>query len=112
MRVDRAQMDKSEEFLNEMLRKVPLSFFKAHAWGVDIFVFENGAMKIIDINTNRGEAGQWSGFMSRPQTLGAYARHVEQKEHIRFAGLNGFILRHNMGNFFKNLKKVYIEGIN
>jgi hypothetical protein len=101
----------AQDFVQEFLNTLPKDFLVGQAWGLDLLVFENKVIRILEINTNRGEKGQWTGFLSRPQVMGAYTRMIEQKKDVRFAGFSGFLLRNNFGNITKHLKKKYIEGI-
>jgi hypothetical protein len=104
-----AMRAEAETFLQEFLDQLPKEFLAQQAWSVDIAVLDNGVKRIIEFNTNRGLAGHWSGFMSRPDVLGAYTRYFEAHENVRFAGFGGVLLRNNKANFFKFLRKKYIE---
>lgn len=101
----------AQDFVQDFLMQLPPEFLHGQAWGLDLFVFENKVIRILEINTNRGTPGQWTGFLSRPELMGAYTRVIEKKKKVRFAGLSGFMLRKNLGNITKHLKKKYIEGI-
>lgn len=101
----------AQDFVQSFLNKLPHEFLKGQAWALDILVFDNKVMRILEANTNRGKRGQWSGFLSRPELMGAYTRYIEKTKSIRFRGFSGFLLRHNFANLTKNFKKKYIEGI-
>jgi hypothetical protein len=101
----------AEKLVQGMLKRIPLEYLRGFAWGLDVMVFDNGYARIVDINTNRGSRGQWSGYLSRPQLMGAYTRAIEKQKQVRFAGLSGVILRNNYGNYWKYKKKYYLEGI-
>ena len=109
--ISKEQLAKAGEFTQAMLDKLPNGFVKSQAWGLDVAVLDNGVLRIIDINCNRGKTGQWSGYMSRPNVLGAYTRHIEANLPVHFAGLSGFLLRNDAGNVYKYFKKRYVEGI-
>ncbi|AFY02368.1 hypothetical protein [Bdellovibrio bacteriovorus] len=102
---------RAQDFVQEFLNQLPAELLKGQAWGLDLLIFENGTVRILEINTNRGAQGQWTGFLSRPELMGAYTRLIEKKKGVRFAGLSGIMLRLNLGNITKHLKKKYIEGI-
>ncbi len=104
------QFMRAESFVAEFLKHFSESFLDSQAWALDVMVIDHVA-RIVDINTNRGECAQWSGFLSRPGVLRAYTRHFEKHKNVRFSGISGTILRYHMGNLFKNFKKRYIEGI-
>lgn len=101
----------AQDYVQDFLDILPNEFLKNQAWGLDILVFDNGFMRILEINTNRGQRSQWSGFLSRPELIGAYTRAFEQSKQLRFSGIGGFLLRNNLGNVTKHWKKKYIEGI-
>lgn len=101
----------AQNFVQDFLDQLPKDFLQGQAWALDVLVFENRTMRILEANTNRGKPGQWSGFLSRPELLGVYTRYIEKHKAVRFKGLAGFLLRHNLANFTKNFKKRYIEGI-
>jgi hypothetical protein len=101
----------ARDLVEKFLALLPEDFARKHAWSLDVFVFDNGYARIIDLNTNRGQALQWSGYLARPELLGAYTRLFEKKKSVRFAGWQGLVLRANWGNYFKYLKKYYVEGI-
>lgn len=101
----------AQDFVQDFLNHLPKEFLQGQVWGLDLLAFDNGTLRILEINTNRGEKGQWTGFLSRPHLMGAYTRMIESKKNVRFAGLSGVLLRNNYGNITKHLKKKYIEGI-
>lgn len=108
---DRKKFHVAEDLVQNFLNLLPTDFLQGQAWGLDVLVFDNGSARIIDINTNRGQKVQWTGYLSRPSVLGAYTRHIEKTKNVHFEGWNGFLLRNNLGNTLKFLKKYYIEGI-
>ncbi len=98
------------EFVKKFLGKLPVEFLAGQAWGLDVMIVD-GVLRVIDINTNRGQPGQWSGFLTRPWVIGAYTRHIETKKAVRFSGVEGWLLRAGLGNSIKYLKKIHVEGI-
>lgn len=108
---DRQDFHRAQDFVQQFLNLLPAELVNGQAWGLDLLIFENGFVRILEINTNRGSQGQWTGFLSRPELMGAYTRMIEKKKNVRFTGLSGILLRNNLGNITKHLKKKYIEGI-
>lgn len=109
-RTSQKTLDDASKFTQDFLNSLPKSFTNKMAWGIDVAALDNGALRILDINTNRGREKQWSGYMSRPGVLGAYTRYIEDRHNVRFAGVSGFFLRNNVANYPKYLYKKYVEG--
>gem|GEM_PF-1258172 len=86
------------EFVQGLLDKLPKELTYKQAWSFDVFWLPDGQMRLIEVNTNWGEAGNWSGFFRTPKTLGAYIRHFEKRFKWRFEGVSGWLLRNNWGN--------------
>ncbi len=99
----------TEQFAQEMLSLLPPSLLYQQAWSLDMAVLDNGVHRLIEINTNRGLPGHWSGFLSIPPVLGAYARFFEDHENVKYAGFNGFLFRHGIANIPKYLHKKFID---
>lgn len=100
-----------EAFVQDFIDSMPKPFWYRNAFSMDVAIMDNGVMRIIDINTNRGEPEHWSGYLPQPRVLKWYVRHMEANNDVHFAGLGGTLLRNGLGNYMKNLKKYYIEGI-
>lgn len=100
-----AQIKAAEEFVAEFLKRLPSHFVARHAWGVDVAILDNGAMRISDIVTNKGLKVSWSGYLEQPRVIGAYTKHFEKFHQIRFTGVSGALLRNNMGNYFSYWEK-------
>lgn len=111
VKVDKKDLDRATAFVEDFLRILPEQFVARQAWSVDVAILNNGFLRLIDINTNRGEPEQWSGYMPRPGVLKAYTRLFEAEKNVHFAGFTGSLLRNGFGNYFKYLRKVYIDGI-
>lgn len=101
----------AQEFTRRFLAELPREVIQGQAWSLDLMVAGPNAIRIIDVNTNRGKKGHWSGFLVRPDLLGAYTRHLERTKGVKFAGWNGLLLRRGWASYHKYLKKKYIEGI-
>ncbi len=112
-KVNPKDIKRASDFVQQFLNSLPKKFLAKMAFGIDVAVLDNGALRLIEINTNRGRYNkQWSGYIARPKILGAYTRHIEKHYPIRISGLSGFIFRNNLGSLHKYFKKRYIEGIN
>lgn len=107
---DSTHFRRAQILTQNLLQKLPTHFLENQAWSLDILVGANQA-RIVDVNTNRGLRGHWSGFLSRPRLIGAYSRHFEKHKGVRFVGFAGLLLRTNLASYHKYLKKTYIEGI-
>lgn len=94
-----ADAHRAQEFVADFLKSLPMSLVNRQAWAVDVGLADNGEMRVMDIVTNCGNPGTWSGSLDQPKVLGAYARHFESYYGIRFAGMSGTLLRHNFGNY-------------
>ncbi len=93
------------DFVNSFLALLPKKLVLRQAWAIEVAVFDNGEMKILDVLTNRGQRGSWSAYLDQPRVLGAYTRHFEQQLNFKFAGIDGVILRNDLGNFFSFWQK-------
>jgi hypothetical protein len=100
-----------ENSMQRFLALFPPELLRGHAWGLDVIRIAPGQMKIIDINTNRGERRKWSGDLAIPDVLGAYVRHLEQFHNIEFAGEDGAKLRENLADPRKWIKKAGLESV-
>jgi len=109
-------------FVQSMLDQLPAEFTNKQAWSFDVFWLPNGDLKLIEVNTNWGEKGNWSGFLRTPKTLGAYIRFFEKEFKWRFKGISGWLLRNNFGNlrnhidhdkyeYWEDLKNWYKDNI-
>jgi hypothetical protein len=62
--------------------------------------------KIIEINTNHGKRGHWSGDFEIPDTLAAFTKHLELHCGAKFMGEEGRKLLQGEANQEKYLKKI------
>lgn len=104
-KVTKEHLKQVEEFVQQMLDQLPTNFVGQQAWGMDVAVMDNGVMRLIEINNNRGKAHHWSGFLSRPSVLKAYANHLEQSRHIHINGLSGALFRLGLANYPSYIEK-------
>lgn len=100
-----------ESAVQTFLDLFPADALRGHAWGLDVVRVAPGEIKIIDINTNRGERRKWSGDLAAPDALGAYVRHLERFHQVEFAGEGGAKLRENLADKRKWLKKAGAESV-
>lgn len=97
---------RAENAVQEFLSAIPEDLVRAQAWSFDVICEPSGQIKIIEVNTNRGRARQWSGDMVIPETLGAYVRHLEQFYGAKFLGESGELFRRNLANREKYRLKI------
>jgi hypothetical protein len=90
--------NKVNAYVQRFLDSLPKEFTNRQAWGLDVFVLPNGKFKIIEANTNRGKAGNWSGYSYDSRNLGAHVRHIEKYFKWKFTGFSGFLFRNNLAN--------------
>ena len=96
------------EYVQDFLKSLPKELTYRQGWALDVIVLPDNQLKIIEINTNRGLPGNWSGHSFDSRNLGAHIRHVEKYFKWRFKGIAGFLLRNNLGNlkpFIRNESK-------
>lgn len=86
------------DYVQEFLDSLPKQLTYRQGWALDVIVLPNNSFKIIEINTNRGFPGNWSGYSFDSRNLGAYVRHIEKHFKWYFKGVSGFLLRNNLGN--------------
>ncbi len=98
------EMKAVDDFISRFLREMPAEFSRHRAFSFDVF-YSEGQMKIIELNSNFGRPGSWSGFTSEPSILGAYVRFFESQYGWQFQGhRHRRMLREDLGNM-----KVYLK---
>jgi hypothetical protein len=100
-----------EAAVQAFLDMLPPALLRGHAWGLDVIRVGAGDIRIIDLNTNRGERRKWSGDLAVPDVLGAYVRHLERFHEVEFAGPEGARLRENQADPRKWIKKAGAESV-
>jgi hypothetical protein len=100
-----------EQAVQRFLDLFPSAMLQGHAWGLDVIRAAPERIKIVDLNTNRGERRKWSGDLVMPDVLGAYVRHLETFHEVEFAGEQGTKLRENLADPRKWIKKAGIESV-
>jgi hypothetical protein len=99
-RLKKEEISRAEAFVAAFLNRIPVTLLNRQAWGVDVAVMDNGEMRILDIQTNRGKNWAWSSYLDQPRVIGAYTRHFEAGYGVRFKGWSGTLLRHDFANYF------------
>ena len=99
-RLTKEELSRAEAFVAAFLNRMPVTLLNRQAWGVDVAVMDNGEMRIIDIQTNRGKNWAWSSYLDQPRVIGAYTRHLEAGYGVQFKGWSGTLLRHDFANYF------------
>ncbi len=67
----------AENALQQFLDQLPSWFTARQAWSFDLMESDSGFW-IVEVNTNRGRQKHWSGDLVNPDTLRAYAEHVQK----------------------------------
>lgn len=74
---DQKKFEQAEEALQQFLNTLPSWFTARQAWSVDLMAGDSG-FSVVEINTNRGRKKHWSGDLTNPDTLAAYAEHLKE----------------------------------
>ncbi len=74
---DLKKFEEAEEALQQFLNTLPSWFTAGQAWSVDLMEGDPG-FSVVEINTNRGRKKHWSGDLTNPDTLAAYAKHFQE----------------------------------
>jgi len=88
---DLAEFKRAENALQGFLDRLPAWFTARQAWSVDMI--DSGDFRLVEVNTNRGREGHWSGDLVNPDTLKAYAEHLSIYYGARFMGKAEAFLR-------------------
>ena len=102
---DFAKRRAAENMVEDILSTLPPQLTQYQAWGFDVIVDDADRPWLIEVNTNRGEAGSWSGFIAMPNVTTGYVEHLEKKYAWNFTGETGQVFRSGLGNF-----KSYFKG--
>jgi hypothetical protein len=89
----------------------PAARLEGHAWGLDGIHVGAGRVKVIDLNTNRGEKRKWSGDLCIPDVLGACVRHLERHHEVEFGGEAGDRLRRNAADGRTWIQRAGLESV-
>lgn len=102
--VEKEVQRSAENKVAKLLDQLPDNLKIGLAWSFDVFVGADGQAQIIEVNSNRGLKGGWSGFLRTGPVLGAHVRWLESQWNWRFAGLSGELLRNDVGSARKWIK--------
>ncbi len=97
-RPDKTLKNDVARFLQDFLDSLPKGLRQGQAWSYDILEIEKGKYSIVEVNTNRGKEGHWSGSLHNPKIIGAYVRHLEKTYSWKFKSFSGVLLRWDMSN--------------
>lgn len=109
--VDPVKLKKIEDYIQEFLNSMPPGFAKQSAYSFDVFMTVTGQMQIIEVNTNRGDANNWSGFLRVPHVIGAYARLLKQDYNWQILGVEGWMFYNNLAHVIPHIKYDFPEWI-
>lgn len=101
----------AENALERFLHLLPARLTDKQAWSVDLIGTPETGFRLVEVNTNRGEAGHWSGDLSIPDTLAAYVNHLERHYGAEFLGEAGRQLRAGEANREKFLAKFGVAAV-
>jgi hypothetical protein len=100
-----SEISAAENYVRGFLKTLPATVLNRQAWGVDVAVFDNGDLRVIDLVCNRGMKIQWSSYLEQPAVLAAYTKHFEKLGALRFTGFSGVILRDGFANYWPYWQK-------
>ncbi len=101
---DSAKIEAVDSFVQSLLANMPKGFSQRMGYSFDVFITPHGDLQLIEVNTNRGERTNWSGFLRTPRTIGAYARHVRDNYNWTIEGTEGWMFYNNLANAKKHVK--------
>lgn len=94
-----------DAYVQKFLDLIPEAHLKRQAWGLDVVQLGPNDFRIIEINTNRGQPIQWSGYLISSLQLGAHVRHWEQVGAFKLEGPVAEIFRRNRANLESWVRK-------
>lgn len=100
-----------EDYVQGFLDKVPPAVLQKQAWGLDVVEVAPGNFRIIEINTNRGNEIQWSGYLISSIQLGALARHLEKYQYLTLEGPAAETFRKNKAGLESWIRKEGLEQV-
>lgn len=106
---DNAKIQAVDHFVQDLLSSLPKGFSHRMGLSFDVFVTPKGELQLIEVNTNRGERTNWSGFLRTPRTIGAYARHLKENYGWEIQGTEGWMFYHDLANAKKHMKHEIVE---
>lgn len=100
---------RAEVALQRFLDQLPPWFVARQAWSVDMI--DSEGFRLVEINSNRGRQGHWSGDLAIPDTLQAYALHLEKYHGAKFVGEGGKLFLSGQANLEGFLEKFGAESV-
>ncbi|MBX2993756.1 MAG: hypothetical protein KF681_03015 [Bdellovibrionaceae bacterium] len=94
-----------DAYVQKFLNLIPAAHLKRQAWGLDVVQLGPNDFRIIEINTNRGQPIQWSGYLLSSLQLGAHVRHWEQVGAFKLEGPFADVFRRNRANLESWVRK-------
>ncbi len=98
-----------EDSVEELLMSLPTWMTDQQAWSLDVTINENGIWKLIEINTNKGVQGNWSGFLLNPVVLSAYFNHLEIYHGWNFNPKTKILVKHKFANYQSYVRREFTE---
>lgn len=92
-------------YVQKFLNLLPREDVRRQAWGLDVVEIGPQQYRIIEINTNRGEQIQWSGYLISSLQLGAHVRFLEDKRILTLTGPHAADFRRNRANLESWVRK-------
>ncbi|MFN7728583.1 MAG: hypothetical protein ACK5P7_05460 [Bdellovibrio sp.] len=92
-------------YVQKFLDRIPDAHLAKQAWGLDVVQLGPGEFRIIEINTNRGQPIQWSGYLLSGLQLGAHVRHWEAVGVLKLNGPTAEPFRRNRANLESWIRK-------
>jgi hypothetical protein len=92
-------------YVQKFLDLIPEAHLAKQAWGLDVVQLGPGDFRVIEINTNRGQPIQWSGYLLSGLQLGAHVRHWESVGVLKLNGPTAEPFRRNRANLESWIRK-------
>lgn len=98
-------------YVQSFLDQIPPGIVRHQAWGLDVVESSPGKYRIIEINTNRGQPIQWSGYLISSLQLGALVRHLEAFGYLHLTGPAAMTFRQNKAGIEAWIRKEGLEQV-
>lgn len=100
-----------ESYVQNFLSLIPKEVLAKQAWGLDVVELSPGNFRIIEINTNRGQKIQWSGYLISSIQLGSLVRHLEKYGYFKLEGPGAQVFRTNKAGLESWIRKEGREAV-
>lgn len=107
--VDPAITKSLHESIEQFLQTLPAWMTNKQAWSLDVTITRDGVWKLIEINTNNGLQGNWSGFFLHPRVASAYFLHLQNNFGWKLKPQLLSLIRHQFINYRTYVRKELIE---